>query len=315
MRFLAILVFSAVCAFAKVSVSVSVIPQAFFIQKIAGNLAEVNILVQKGKSPETYEPSLKELEKLSKSQVYFTIGMPFESAWMERFKGVNPNLKIIAPLPKDKAESTADSAKHTHDSHSHTADSAKHKHSHHADSANRTHAHKHSHDLSPKDNHAHHAHIHLPHIWLSFNLSKSHATQIKDTLCEIDSANCAIYAKNLAELHKEIDALYTHFRGVFANQKKAFLVYHPAFSLIADELGLEEIAIEQDGKEAKIAHTKEVLRLIKKHNIKVIFTQPQFSTKSAKTLAKEANLTLKTADPLAFEWISNIRDFLNEVAK
>ncbi|MGX3011931.1 metal ABC transporter solute-binding protein, Zn/Mn family [Helicobacter sp. 23-1044] len=303
MKFLAILVFSAVCAFAKVSVSVSVIPQAFFVQKIAGNLAEVNILVQKGKSPETYEPSLKELEKLSKSQVYFTIGMPFERAWMERFKGVNPNLKIIAPLPKDKAESTADSANHAHDSHSHHADSAKHAHD------------SHSHDLSPKDNHAHHAHIHLPHIWLSFNLSKSHATQIKDTLCEIDSANCAIYAKNLAELHKEIDALYTHFRGVFANQKKAFLVYHPAFSLIADELGLEEIAIEQDGKEAKIAHTKEVLRLIKKHNIKVIFTQPQFSTKSAKALAKEANLTLKTADPLAFEWISNIRDFLNEVAK
>ena len=104
MRILIMALLAVSVSFAKVSVSVSIIPQAFFVQKIAGNLAEVNIMVQKGKSPETYEPLIKELEKLSKSQIYFTIGMPFENAWQKRFEGVNPNLKIIAPLQKGELE-------------------------------------------------------------------------------------------------------------------------------------------------------------------------------------------------------------------
>lgn len=351
MRILIVALFAVSALFAKVSVSVSVIPQAFFVQKIAGNLVEVNIMVQKGKSPETYEPSLKELQKLSESQIYFTIGMPFEHAWLRRFESANPNLKIIAPLEKgeleaylaqygldevdwhfhkdlgessanqnaDSLESSAslgeskaksqDLAESTKSSANLSIDSPKsHESQSIADSADST---------DSPDSHldSQGIHRHYPHIWLSFMLSKAHAQVIAKNLCEIDAPNCAIYEKNLARFEKEINKMFAYFKGIFGRKGGAFLVYHPAFSYIANELGLKEIAIEKDGKEAKIAHTKEILELIKKHNIKKIFIQPQFSTKNARAIAKEAKLSIKTADPLAFDWFENVNAFLSEVAK
>lgn len=344
MRILIMALLAVSVSFAKVSVSVSIIPQAFFVQKIAGNLAEVNIMVQKGKSPETYEPSIKELEKLSKSQVYFTIGMPFENAWQKRFEGVNPNLKIIAPLQKGELEAYLAEYGDLADSHFHKdfddlsgkSNESSHESSESNGKSNKSplqgsEANKAIHESKidchdskrcvesrnddSQDNRELHIHRHYPHIWLSFKLSKAHAKVISDNLCEIDAPNCAIYKRNLARFEKEINKMFVHFKSVFGNKGGAFLVYHPAFSYIANELGLKEFAIEKDGKEAKIAHTKEILELIKKHNIKVIFTQPQFSSKNAQILAKEAKISLKTADPLAFDWLENMNLFLSQLAK
>lgn len=295
MKILLALFFTFGVAFAKISVSVSVIPQAYFVERIAGDLVEVNIMVQKGKSPEMYEPSIKELKSLSESQLYFNIGMPFENAWIKRFQGVNPKMKIIPPLKQGELEAylAKYSKKQTHDSHD-----GEH---YHGDSA------KYTHDSSD-------SHTHLPHIWLSFVLSQANANIIAESLCEIDTANCPTYKANLALLLKDIDNLWKHFKGVFGDKGGAFLVYHPAFSYIANELNLAEFAIEEDGKDAKITHTKAIFDLIKTHNIKSIFIQPQFSYKNAKIIAKEAKITLKTADPLAYDWIANITEFLNEVA-
>ena len=352
MRILLVALFSVSVAFAKVSVSVSVIPQAFFVQKIAGNLVEVNIMVQKGKSPETYEPNIKDLQKLSESQIYFTIGMPFENAWLRRFESANPHLKIIAPLEKgeleaylthygldeahwhfhkdlveanqnaDSLESTEnmDKSSESAESNESSGESSESKPESNADSVDLVDSANSADSVDSANLAGSHLdeqgiHRHYPHIWLSFTLSKAHAQVIAQNLCEIDAPNCAIYEKNLARFEKEINKMFAYFKGIFGRKGGAFLVYHPAFSYIANELGLKEIAIEKDGKEAKIAHTKEILELIKKHNIKKIFIQPQFSAKNARAIAKEAKLSVKTADPLAFDWFENVNAFLSEVAK
>lgn len=267
---------------AKISVSVSVIPQAFFVKKIAGDLADVNIMVDKGKSPESYEPTIKQLKDLSKSTLYFNVGMPFEKAWLDRFRAVNPNMQIIPPLKDGELESYMKT--------------------YHIDSSHDGHSH-------------HHEDSHSPHIWLSFILSKAHAREIANAFIKQDSKNAAIYQQNLDKFLGEIDEAYSHYKNLFKDNKKAFLVYHPAFEYLANELGLKELAIEQDGKEAKFSHTKEILDLVKKHNISSIFIQPQFSKKSAETIAKEANLSIKTADPLSYDWLNNIKNILDEIAK
>ncbi len=339
MRILIVALFAISAVFAKVSVSVSIIPQAFFVQKIAGNLVEVNIMVQKGKSPETYEPSIKELQKLSESQIYFNIGMPFERAWLRRFESANPSLKIIAPLEQGELEAylaqygldEADSHFHKDlgesiakqnlgESGANPSESASESNANlNTDSPKSLESHSETSADSPKSPESHldsqGIHRHYPHIWLSFVLSKAHAQVIAKNLCEIDAPNCAIYEKNLARFEKEINKMFAYFKGIFGRKGGVFLVYHPAFSYIANELGLKEIAIEKDGKEAKIAHIKEILELIKNHNIKKIFIQPQFSAKNARAIAKEAKLVVKTADPLAYDWFENVNAFLSEVAK
>lgn len=278
---------------ANVSVSVSIIPQAFFVKKIAGDLADVNIMVQKGKSPETYEPSIKQLKSLSQSAVYFRIGMPFEDAWMERFKSVNPNMKIIQPLKNNDLEKYLEQFEDE---------------DHHNDAG-------HSHDEDSHDEDSHEGYNHAPHIWLSFILSKLHATQIAESLIDLDSKNAKIYKKNLDSFLSEIDRAYEDSKQLFKDNKKAFLVFHPAWGYVANELGLKEYAIEKDGKETKISHTKEILEIIKQNNIKIIFTQPQFSQKNAKAIAKEANIEVRVADPLSYDWLNSLIDFLKIIAE
>lgn len=273
----------------KINVSVSVIPQSYFVKQIAGDLVNVNVMVQKGKSPETYEPTIKQLQELSNSKIYFGIGMPFEDAWLDRFKSVNPNMQLIKPLPDgilDKYNKKYDINHHSHHEHSH---------------------HEHSHD-------EHEHHNHPPHIWLSFELSKLHAKQIADTLININPKNTQIYKENLQNFIDKIDNLYNRFKIVFADSKKSFLVFHPAWNYIANELGLSEYAIEEDGKEAKIAHRRDILEIIEKNNIKVMFIQPQFSQKNALTIAKEAGIEVKLADPLSYDWLESLEHFLNEIA-
>ncbi len=81
--------------FAKESVVVSIAPQKFFVQKVAGDRVDVTILVPTGSSPATYAPKPKQLQILKKSKLYFTIGVAFEKHWLKRFQSINSNLKIV----------------------------------------------------------------------------------------------------------------------------------------------------------------------------------------------------------------------------
>ncbi len=74
---------------------VSVQPQAYFVQKIAGDLVEVQAMVGTGDDPHTYEPTTEQMRSLTNAQLYFSIGVEFEAAWLPRFTAANPNLKIV----------------------------------------------------------------------------------------------------------------------------------------------------------------------------------------------------------------------------
>jgi zinc transport system substrate-binding protein len=76
-------------------VMVSVQPQAYFVQKIAGDLVEVHTMVGTGDDPHTYEPTTDQMRKMADAQLYFSIGVEFEAAWLPRFTAANPDLKIV----------------------------------------------------------------------------------------------------------------------------------------------------------------------------------------------------------------------------
>ncbi|MDD3213570.1 MAG: zinc ABC transporter substrate-binding protein [Eubacteriales bacterium] len=64
----------------KMSIAVSIVPQKTFVEAVAGDLADVVIMIPAGSSPENYEPTPMEMETFSKASVYFTIGVPTETA-------------------------------------------------------------------------------------------------------------------------------------------------------------------------------------------------------------------------------------------
>jgi zinc transport system substrate-binding protein len=87
------------------NVTVSIIPQKFVVNKIAGNKANVNVMVLPGNDPVSYNPTPKQLMSLRNSAIYFRIDVPFEKAWINKFIAINPKIKIIdvtKGIQKDK---------------------------------------------------------------------------------------------------------------------------------------------------------------------------------------------------------------------
>ncbi len=79
----------------KFNVTVSISPQKYFVKKIAGNLANINVMVLPGNNPTTYEPKPFQMLDLSKSKIYFSIGVPFEKVWLKKIISTNPNMLLV----------------------------------------------------------------------------------------------------------------------------------------------------------------------------------------------------------------------------
>ena len=95
-RIFLFLCFGFISAFANnLNVTVSILPQKYFVEQIAQGKVTVNVMVKPGFSPATYEPQTSQMKLLSKSQAYFFIGVPFESAWLKKFESVNKKMLMI----------------------------------------------------------------------------------------------------------------------------------------------------------------------------------------------------------------------------
>lgn len=80
-----------------ITVAVSIVPQAAFVQAVAGEYADVVILVPPGRSPANYEPTPREMQALSDALVYFSIGVPTEAAnILGNLESFNPSLSVVS---------------------------------------------------------------------------------------------------------------------------------------------------------------------------------------------------------------------------
>jgi len=109
-----------------------------------------------------------------------------------------------------------------------------------------------------------------------------------------------------------IDQLDAELKTIFAGkQGLQFMVFHPAWGYFAHAYGLTQVPVEIEGKDPKPAQLKELIQHAREDGIKVIFVQPQFSSKSAKQIAKEIGGEVAVVDPLAENWLANLREVAN----
>lgn len=266
-------------------VTVSIVPQKYFVEKIGGELVSVNVMVRPGSSPATYEPQPKQMAQLSESDIYYAIGVPFERAWLPRFKSANRNMEFI-----DLSDSVTRMAMGAHAHHDEHEEHAEH------------HGHNH-------EGHDHHENfIADPHIWLSPPLVRIIAMEIRDTLTEKDPANAQTYNENYFKFAQEINNLDQKILNLFAGNagKTSFMVYHPSWGYFAESYGLRQIPIEAEGKDPSPRELAELIKFAKDNSVKAIFIQPQFSRKSAEAIASSIGAKVLVADPLAEDWITNL---------
>jgi zinc transport system substrate-binding protein len=72
------------------------------------------------------------------------------------------------------------------------------------------------------------------------------------------------------------------------------------------------VPIEIEGKEPKSAELKELIQHAREYKIKVVFVQPQFSTKSAELVTRKIGGQVAFTDPLAEDWMANLRQIANK---
>ncbi|MBC7084542.1 MAG: zinc transport system substrate-binding protein [Bacillota bacterium] len=79
----------------KVRVVVSILPQAYFVERIGGDRVDVSVMVPPGASPHTYEPTASQMRDLARARMYVRIRVHFEEAWMPRISAANKNMLIV----------------------------------------------------------------------------------------------------------------------------------------------------------------------------------------------------------------------------
>ena len=80
------------------------------------------------------------------------------------------------------------------------------------------------------------------------------------------------------------------------------MIYHPSLTYLAEEYGLNQMAIEENGKEPSAATLKNLIDKVSDSGAKVIFVQQEFDEKNAATIAKELGLKIVKINPLNYNW-------------
>ena len=146
-----------------------------------------------------------------------------------------------------------------------------------------------------------------PHIWLSPENAAAIAANIRDGLVSVDPVAAAYYDSNLVHLRSELREVDLELRtllGPFAG--RSFYVFHPAFGYFAERYGLEQVAIEVDGKEPGARDLVAVVTAARDAGVKVILVQPQHPASIARTVASEIGAELVIVDPLAYDYTKEL---------
>jgi zinc transport system substrate-binding protein len=114
---------------------------------------------------------------------------------------------------------------------------------------------------------------------------------------------------NSQQLIVEVVALGKSIRENIAasSSHSHFISAHPYWGYFARELSLTQISIEEEGKEPSPARIAEIIELAKKHKIKALLVQPQYSDQSARTIAHEIDGRLLEVDPFAYDWLGSMK--------
>ncbi len=156
-----------------------------------------------------------------------------------------------------------------------------------------------------------------PHIWTSPKNIKTIAKNIYKALLSKDPANSDFYKKNYETLIAKIDKTDEKIKNILAKTPKEtkFMVFHPAWGYFAKEYSLVQLPIEIEGKEPKPKQMINLIKEAKANGVKAIFTEPEFSQKVAKQIAKELNIPVIALSPLNPDWSSNLIKLAKAIAQ
>ncbi len=272
------------CAERKVLIEnravVSIAPLKPLVESILGDDFEVSVLVPLGASPETFEPTPKQLREVESARFVFGTGvLEFEQELLHR---IARNEQIINT--SQGVDLIAGSCSHAHHNHGH----------------NHTCGHAHGID---------------PHIWCSpkslgkmaENIYSAIVTEMPDST-KYEERYTTLCTK-LLELDEEVSEICRQ------TTRRTFMIYHPALTYLARDYGLTQVAVEGEGKEPSAKHLARIIEQARNEGIKHIFYQSEFPATSVEIICNDINATALEINPLDEDIFSNIRHIVTLITE
>jgi len=267
----------------KIQVMTTFYPMYEFTKQVVGYKGDIELLIPAGTEPHDFEPSAKDLAKISDSDV-FVYNSPELETWTDNLTDTI-DTKQTEIIQASKDIKLMEGTEHEHEE-AHDHDTQEHE------------EHGHSHELDP-------------HVWLDPALAIKEVETIRDQLSKKYPDDKAAFEKNAASYIDELKKLDEEFQTAFKDAKnKTFVTQHAAFGYLANKYGLTQEAIAgiSPDQEPSPSRLSELKHYVDDNQVKVIYFEDNASSKVAETLSKETGVKLEVLNPLESLTDKQIKD-------
>ena len=252
----------------KPVIGLSILPQKYLVTSIADTLADVVVMVPPGASPATWEATPAQMKSLGDALIYFRIG---HIGFEKAWMAKAAEINPEMKITDLSENLTLRGMSYSHGDHSHSGID--------------------------------------PHVWMSPGNMEIMAGKVFDELLKLFPQHKEFLEGNYSALLVEIEET-----GQFASDQlsaykgETFLIFHPSLGYFADDYGLLQAAIENEGKEPSSAHMIKIIDMARSKGIKVIFVQQEFDRRNAEIIANEIEGQVIEFDPLSESWPDEIKN-------
>lgn len=256
-------------------ITVSILPQKYFLEKIVGDRFDVKCMLDKGGNPETYEPSMSYMMNLEKSDAYFLMGnIGFELSIRSKIKEYNPDIRVYDVSKGIELISG----------------------SHHF-------------DVDDKEGIDPHTWTSVANARVIIKNMLDDVVELDPEHKAEYESNYRDFDRELSEFQDSIALRLQSVKG------GSFVVWHPSLSYFARDYGLEQISLEYDGKEVPVKYMEKKVAYAVSRKPSVFFFQKGMDTNQARTVNAQIGTRLVEINPLDYDWKSEIMKIADALSR
>ncbi|MEI4333632.1 zinc ABC transporter substrate-binding protein AdcA [Streptococcus suis] len=267
----------------KLNIVTTFYPVYEFTKQVAGDEANVDLLVKAGTEVHGYEPSAKDIARIQEADAFVYENENMET-WVHDVEKSLDTTKVNV-ISATEGMLLLPGGEEEHEDHDHSEEG--------------------------------HSHAYDPHVWLSPERAITLVENIRDSLVAKYPEKKDAFETNAAAYIEKLDALDMKYSETLsAAKQKYFVTQHTAFAYLALDYGLKQVSItgvaaDEDPTPSRLA---ELTEYINKYGIKYIYFEENASKSVAETLAKETGVQLDVLNPLESltdEDMKNGKDYIS----
>ncbi|WP_027108032.1 metal ABC transporter solute-binding protein, Zn/Mn family [Lacticigenium naphthae] len=249
----------------KLEVMTTFYPVYEFSKQVAGDLADVSLMISAGTDSHGFEPSAQDVAKLNQVDL-FIYSSPYMETWVEDTLTAIESEEVIVVEASESIELKEMSGTNLLDED------------------------EHDHEEEEADEHNH---TFDPHVWLDPVLAKEMVQTIEAGFIEADPENEAIYEKQAATFIDELETVHQEFETTLSDlDNNTFVTQHDAYGYLAARYGLKQVSIsglstEIEPDPSRIAEISEYIR---QEDVTTVFYNKNTASTTAETVAQEAGV-------------------------